>query len=43
MIPDDVRQRLRSHGHDHLLEAMESLAEPERANLLRELERIDLA
>ncbi len=42
MIPDDLRQRLQSHGHDHLLEALESLPEMHRANLLRELERIDL-
>jgi UDP-N-acetylglucosamine/UDP-N-acetylgalactosamine diphosphorylase len=43
MIPDDLRKRLQSHGHEHLLEAMESLPDTHRANLLRELERIDLA
>jgi len=43
MIPDDLRKRLQSHGHEHLLEAMESLPEAHRANLLHELEQIDLA
>lgn len=43
MIADDLRQRLRTHGHEHLLEALQSLSESHRANLLRELERIDLA
>jgi UDP-N-acetylglucosamine/UDP-N-acetylgalactosamine diphosphorylase len=43
MIPDDLRQRLQSHGHEHLLDALESLPVADRANLLRELERIDLA
>ncbi len=43
MIPDDLRQRLRAHGHDHLLESLETLGEADRADLVRELERIDLA
>ncbi len=43
MIPDDLRQRLKDHGQEHLFQSLEALAEPERTNLCRELERIDLA
>jgi UDP-N-acetylglucosamine/UDP-N-acetylgalactosamine diphosphorylase len=43
MIPDDLRQRLERHGQQHLLAALEQLDETERANLVREIEHIDLA
>jgi UDP-N-acetylglucosamine/UDP-N-acetylgalactosamine diphosphorylase len=42
MISDDLRQKLRTHGQEHLLEAMEALTESERTSLCRDLERIDL-
>lgn len=43
MIPDELRHRLREHGHDHVLEGVESMSPAERANFVRDLERIDLA
>ena len=43
MIPDELRQRLRQHGQEHLLDAFEKLHEAERGALLRDLERLDLA
>ena len=43
MIPDDLRQRLQHHGQEHLLAALAKLGDAERAHLLREMERIDLA
>jgi UDP-N-acetylglucosamine/UDP-N-acetylgalactosamine diphosphorylase len=41
MIPDDLKQRLQQHGQDHLLGVLNRLAEPERAQLMRDLECID--
>jgi UDP-N-acetylglucosamine/UDP-N-acetylgalactosamine diphosphorylase len=43
MIPTELRDRLQRHGQDHLLGVIEKLGAAERANLLHELERIDLA
>jgi UDP-N-acetylglucosamine/UDP-N-acetylgalactosamine diphosphorylase len=43
MIPDDLRQRLRTHGHDHVLEATELLDAKSRVKLLADLQDIDLA
>jgi UDP-N-acetylglucosamine/UDP-N-acetylgalactosamine diphosphorylase len=42
MFPAELRERLERHGQQHLLAATERLAEPERAALLADLERIDL-
>ena len=43
MIPDEMQQRLRRHGQDHLVKAASTFAGAECANLVRELEAIDLA
>jgi UDP-N-acetylglucosamine/UDP-N-acetylgalactosamine diphosphorylase len=43
VIPNDLQQRLRTHGQEHLEEVYERLDESGRANFLREVERIDLA
>jgi len=43
MIPDDLRQRLEQHDQHHLLSVMEQLKDAERASLVRELHRIELA
>lgn len=43
MISDELRQRLKQHGQEHLLDALEKTSDADRANLVRELERLDLA
>lgn len=43
MIPPELRDRLKRHDQEHLLTILDRLTEPDRANLTRELERIDLA
>lgn len=43
MIPDELRQRLKQYGQEHLLEVFDRLDERGRADFLRELQRIDLA
>ncbi len=43
MISNELRDRIERHGQAHLLAALERLAEPERAALVRQIERIDLA
>jgi UDP-N-acetylglucosamine/UDP-N-acetylgalactosamine diphosphorylase len=42
MISNDLKQILQEHGHDHVLTALDRLAPTERAQLVRELEGIDL-
>jgi UDP-N-acetylglucosamine/UDP-N-acetylgalactosamine diphosphorylase len=43
MISDELRERLKRHGHDYLIAELEKLSAAERANLIREMERIDFA
>src|SRR3989442_1375049 len=43
MIADELRQRLKQHGQDHLLAMLDTLGDAERAQMLNELSRIDLA
>lgn len=43
MIPDDLRQRLKQHDQKHLLAVIDRLNSVEQANLVRELEHIELA
>jgi UDP-N-acetylglucosamine/UDP-N-acetylgalactosamine diphosphorylase len=42
MLSNELRQRLQEHGQDHLVAEIERLSDAERANLIRELEGIDL-
>ena len=41
-MPHELRQRLQSHGQDHLLKWWERFDDEQRRNLLRELESINL-
>jgi UDP-N-acetylglucosamine/UDP-N-acetylgalactosamine diphosphorylase len=43
MLSNELRQRLQQHGQDHLFAEFEKLGDTDRANLMRELERIDFA
>lgn len=43
MLSEELRQRLKEHGQDHVLEDFAKLSEPDRASLLRELQAINLA
>ena len=43
MVPAELRQRLQQHGHAHLLGMLDRLDDAARANLMRELDAIDLA
>lgn len=43
MLSDELRQRLKQHGHDYLIGELEKLNDADRANLVREMERIDFA
>jgi UDP-N-acetylglucosamine/UDP-N-acetylgalactosamine diphosphorylase len=42
-VPTDLRELLRQHGQEHVLAAWDRLAEPERRELLDQLQRLDLA
>jgi UDP-N-acetylglucosamine/UDP-N-acetylgalactosamine diphosphorylase len=41
-VPDDLRQRLRKHGQEHVLAWWDRLGEPERRGLLDQLAALDL-
>ncbi len=41
-VPEDLRQRLRQYGQEHVLSAWDRLSDPERRTLLRQLAAIDL-
>ncbi|MBI1832722.1 MAG: UTP--glucose-1-phosphate uridylyltransferase [Planctomycetes bacterium] len=43
MASDDLRQRLKQYGQEHLLDIVDRLDDAKRAELARELEQIDLA
>jgi UDP-N-acetylglucosamine/UDP-N-acetylgalactosamine diphosphorylase len=42
MLSTELRQRLQEHGQEHLFAEIERLGDAERANLIRELERVNL-
>jgi UDP-N-acetylglucosamine/UDP-N-acetylgalactosamine diphosphorylase len=42
MIPDDLRRQLEEHDQHHLLDIFKHLSDRERANLVQELERVNL-
>ena len=41
-VPGDLRQRLQSHGQDHVLAWWDRLTDSERGELLEQLQRLDL-
>src|SRR5947209_6738863 len=41
-VPDDLRERLREHGQEHVLAAWDRLEEKQRAELLAQLAALDL-
>src|SRR5947209_10111890 len=42
-VPDDLRQRLRQHGQEHVLAWWDRISDAERRELLAQLQGLDLA
>jgi UDP-N-acetylglucosamine/UDP-N-acetylgalactosamine diphosphorylase len=41
-VPEDLRQRLRQHGQEHVLAWWNELSDPEREHLLKQIQELDL-